>query len=219
MSSYDDNWESEKKYEEGKTLFDNGNYKEAIKVFAEAIILCPSYDKARLGLSKRYIGACYKKLGDDEKANKYLAEGCENLGDYYAHAPAKSNEQRYENDKKAQEFYDKAKKYRGEDCFITSAVCDYCGKPDDCVELTTLRNYRDGWLKNQADGKKLIEEYYKIAPKIVRSIRKLSNCKEIFSSLLSNYIEPCIELINSGKFVECKNLYIKMVNYAKTISK
>ena len=52
-------------------------------------------------------------------------------------------------------------------CFITTAVCEAEGKPDDCAELTAFRRFRDGWLSQQPDGPALIEEYYEIAPAIV----------------------------------------------------
>ena len=103
-------------------------------------------------------------------------------------------------------------------CFITTAVCEYFGKSDDCKELTILRDYRDKWLKNQPDGQKLIDEYYKIAPSIVVDMKNSDNYSEICEELLTKYINPCIELINQKKFNECKNLYIEMVNYAKSIT-
>ena len=213
---------------EADELRSNGHYEKSINRYSDAIILLSANNKrgelsATIGGAYGSLAKCYKKLGNEEKYKEYMAEAHEKMGDamgYMLSIPVRRTEvERYELMQKQEEHYDQAKKFRGEGCFITSAVCDYCGKPDDCVELTTLRNYRDGWLKNQADGKDLIDEYYKIAPQIVRNIKKLSNCKEIFNSLLKNYIEPCIELINSGKFIECKNLYIKMVHYAKTISK
>ena len=47
-------------------------------------------------------------------------------------------------------------KHKG--CFLTTAVCEYLGKADDCEELTTLRDYRDQWLAKQPGGVELIEE-------------------------------------------------------------
>ncbi|MEI3130320.1 MAG: hypothetical protein V8S89_05780 [Oscillospiraceae bacterium] len=35
-------------------------------------------------------------------------------------------------------------------CFITTAVCEAEGKPDDCAELTAFRRFRDGWLSPAA---------------------------------------------------------------------
>ena len=213
---------------EADELRSNGHYEKSINRYSDAIVLLSANNKrgelsATLGGAYAGLAKCYKSLNDEEKYKEHMATAHEKMGDSFGYMLSipvrKTFEEAYDLRQKQEHHYDQAKKYRGEGCFITSAVCYYSGKPDNCIELTTLRNYRDCWLKNQADGKKLIDEYYKIAPKIVRNIKKLSNCKEIFSSLLNNYIEPCIELINSEKFVECKNLYIKMVNYAKTISK
>ena len=37
-------------------------------------------------------------------------------------------------------------------CFITSAVCESFGKPDDCYELTMFRSFRDNYLAKEQDG-------------------------------------------------------------------
>ena len=102
-------------------------------------------------------------------------------------------------------------------CFLTTAVCEYLGKPDDCEELTTLRAYRDNWLAKQPDGKALIEEYYDIAPGIVRAMKESPSYGEICEELLSRYIHPCIDLIAQGKNEECKDLYIRMVHYTQSL--
>lgn len=81
-------------------------------------------------------------------------------------------------------------------CFLTTAVCEYLGKSDDCEELTTLRACRDQWLAKQPGGKELIEEYYEIAPGIVRAMKEAPNYGELCEELLSRYIRPCLALIN-----------------------
>ena len=107
------------------------------------------------------------------------------------------------------------KKKKSSLCFITTAVCKYFNKPDDCYELTTLRKFRDTWLIGQSDGKELIEEYYAIAPDIVNAIDGSSKKDEIYMHIWSNYIEPCIKLIELGANDTCKKLYIEMVNKLK----
>lgn len=107
----------------------------------------------------------------------------------------------------------------GSGCFITTAVCEYYGKDDDCEELTTLRKYRDYWLSNQEDGDDLIREYYNCAPLIVNSLKMSNNYAEYCEELMEKYIKPCLELIKCNKYLECKNLYIDMVTYAKSITK
>lgn len=102
-------------------------------------------------------------------------------------------------------------------CFITTAVCEYYGKDDNCEELIILRNYRDTWLKQQSDGIALITEYYNSAPLIVSILKKSLKYAEYCEILMKDFIRPCIDLIKEGKYLECKKLYISMVNYARGI--
>lgn len=100
-------------------------------------------------------------------------------------------------------------------CFITTAVCMTLGKPDDCEELSTMRMFRDTWLRNQPDGPALVEEYYKIAPKIVAAINHMENRKSIFESIYGDYILPCIESAKAEEFARSKQIYIQMVDTLK----
>ena len=104
-------------------------------------------------------------------------------------------------------------------CFLTTAVCEYLGKADDCEELTTLRAYRDNWLAKQPGGRELIEEYYAIAPGIVRAMKESEDYGAISEELLARYIRPCLALIAEGKNEECKQLYIEMVRYAEGLTR
>ena len=111
-----------------------------------------------------------------------------------------------------QRLYDKVNRNNsGGGCFITTAVCENFGKPDDCYELTTFRNFRDGWLTAQPDGKALIAEYYSVAPKIVDKINRLPNVAQIYQNLWRKYLAPCLALIESGDNSACKRLYVEMV--------
>ena len=103
----------------------------------------------------------------------------------------------------------------GSFCFITTAVCEYYGKPDDCYELTTLRNYRDNWLRNQPDGAELIAEYYKTAPLIVSKMKASSSYSKYCEKLWNEYIIPCLNFIRHKQYNECKQLYSKMFYYMK----
>lgn len=97
-------------------------------------------------------------------------------------------------------------------CYITTAVCKSCGKPDDCYELTQLRKFRDEWLSKQPDGQALINKYYSDAPKIVRAIDSQSNSGNIYNDINNKYIKPCIEYIENNEPEKCKDLYVCMVN-------
>ncbi|HIT88855.1 MAG TPA: hypothetical protein IAC41_00330 [Candidatus Merdenecus merdavium] len=101
--------------------------------------------------------------------------------------------------------------FRKKLCYITTAVCDQTGKPDDCHELNVLRSYRDEYLLKDEMGKQLVEEYYDIAPTIVKRISMRSNAKEIYTKILNKYITPCIFLIEQNELEKSKDLYQEMV--------
>lgn len=105
-------------------------------------------------------------------------------------------------------------------CFITTAACEYFGKPDDCYELTLLRQFRDGWLALQPSGEKLIREYYRVAPLIVDALSVSEERNAIYQDIWNCYIVPCVKLIEQNDYQACCELYQNMVrNLKKTILK
>ena len=102
-------------------------------------------------------------------------------------------------------------------CFITTAVCDFLGKSDDCSELQKFRTFRDSYLLNTEEGARLVEEYYDIAPSIVNTINVLNERDDIYMSLWQKYLEPCLEYINDGQKKECQEVYVDMVESLKRI--
>jgi tetratricopeptide (TPR) repeat protein len=96
-------------------------------------------------------------------------------------------------------------------CFITTATCAALGKPDDCVELNAFRRFRDNWLLRQTDGQTLVDEYYRTAPAIVAAIDRSPEKNAAYSSLWREYLDPCLSLIEAGRFSECKEMYREMV--------
>ena len=74
-----------------------------------------------------------------------------------------------------------------------------------------FRQFRDGWLTREADGKALIDKYYRIAPRIVEAIDRLPEAKAIYHTVWEEYLRPCLMMIESGRMAECKALYMKMV--------
>lgn len=96
-------------------------------------------------------------------------------------------------------------------CYITTAVCESLGKPDECYELTLLRDYRDHYLAGQENGAELIQRYYDIAPTIVKRINRKPEREEIFKDIWTTYLKPCIELIEAGDNEGCMVCYTNMV--------
>lgn len=104
--------------------------------------------------------------------------------------------------------------YKGESssgsCFLTSACVDAKGLADDCRELTVLREFRDGWLRAQPGGEEEVAEYYRIAPSIVEKIKARDDAMDIFEVIYNELVQPCVELIGSGKNEDAYELYKKM---------
>ena len=97
-------------------------------------------------------------------------------------------------------------------CFITTAVCEYLGKPDDCFELMTLRDFRDNWLAMQSGGEDEIRQYYEMAPRIVERLAASDEKDYIYGKIWLEYIEPCLDEILHGRNDACRERYRAMVN-------
>lgn len=96
------------------------------------------------------------------------------------------------------------------DCFLTSACVAYLGNADDCEELTKLRAFRDGYLKNREDGKALVDEYYQIAPVIVKKIDE-SDQRDKHYAYIYQTITNCLACIDGGDNEKALELYKAMV--------
>ena len=95
-------------------------------------------------------------------------------------------------------------------CYITTALCNYLAKKDDCYELTILRGFRDNWLCYQPNGKDLIKEYYRYAPSIVDKLN-LAPDKDIIYGQIKKCIYTCLAYIWSNQFEKAKSTYIFMI--------
>lgn len=96
-------------------------------------------------------------------------------------------------------------------CYITTAVCEYRHKPDDCYELSLLRSFRDDYLLQSEQGEEMVREYYDVAPSIVKHIGQRADADRIYEGIWKQYLSPCIRLIELGQNVECVDLYRHMV--------
>lgn len=96
-------------------------------------------------------------------------------------------------------------------CFITTAICEQEGKPDDCAELTAFRHFRDNWLVKQPDGPALVQEYYDTAPFIVMHINYCDDAPARYKELRENYLQPCYTALQEGRLDDCKQTYVTMV--------
>jgi hypothetical protein len=105
----------------------------------------------------------------------------------------------------------------GGGCFITTAMCDYYNKADNCYELETLRKFRDSYLSTTEELRGLVKEYYEIAPKLVEKINELADKSTIYGNI-KNQIDDAITQIENDQNDKAVHTYMNMVNYVKTVT-
>ena len=96
-------------------------------------------------------------------------------------------------------------------CYVTTAVCRNLNKGEDCEELRLIKDFRDGYLSSTKEGQALIEEYYDIAPTLVKRIDKDVDSQAKYLWLWNTYLAPCIAYIKSGLQEECRETYCSMI--------
>lgn len=102
-------------------------------------------------------------------------------------------------------------------CFITTATCLALGKPDNCEELMAFRKFRDNYLAHTPNGKVTINEYYAIAPDIVRRIDRRKDSDSIYHNIWEDHLKDAYRCIQHGKNEKAKMLYINMVRALQRI--
>ena len=95
-------------------------------------------------------------------------------------------------------------------CFLTSACCDYKGLADNCDELETMRAFRDSHLKSSESGRRLVDLYYKEAPKIVERINGSINKNQTYEWMWSK-IQLILRLIRNGENEDATIEYVMMM--------
>lgn len=96
-------------------------------------------------------------------------------------------------------------------CFITTATCKSRNLPDDCHELTTLRAFRDTFMKKDPEMKAEVDEYYKIAPVICKNIDNLENSNEVYDSIRKLYLNDAVTAVDNQELQKAHDIYKKMV--------
>lgn len=97
--------------------------------------------------------------------------------------------------------------HQSDGCYLTSACVAARDLPDDCEELTVLRGFRDGWLKEQSYGAASVAEYYRLAPGIVEQIDLRPDRIRIYDEIYENVVAPCVRFIRSGAYEQAFSLY------------
>lgn len=95
-------------------------------------------------------------------------------------------------------------------CFLTTACVERIGLKDDCVELSTLRSFRDEHLVKSPLGRAMVAEYYRDAPKIVAALETAHDAEKEYSQIYST-IQKVVAHIQSCAYdqalVDYGNMY------------
>lgn len=115
-------------------------------------------------------------------------------------------------------IYDENRKnISSSNCYITTTMCNVLGFEDNCDYLTTLRNFRENYLKKDINLYPILFEYDIVGPSISKSIYSDSKNKNVCKSLLNNYIAPIVNMIKENKYIDAINKYKEMTNNLKIL--
>ena len=95
-------------------------------------------------------------------------------------------------------------------CFITTACSLARGLPDNCLELRTLRDFRARILLPTSEGRAAINEYGRIAPRIVKAVNSRRDALQIWDENFKD-IEIAVGLVRSGEHSRAFDHYKGMV--------
>lgn len=92
-------------------------------------------------------------------------------------------------------------------CIVSTACVRAKGLPDNCVELETLRRFRDSWVVSHINGIEEIEDYYTFAPVVVDNINRRSDAVHIYELIYTEVIQKCVNYIFVGQNDKAYQLY------------
>jgi len=106
----------------------------------------------------------------------------------------------------------------GGGCYLTTAAVDHMGLPDNGPHLQTLRWYRDKVMRRTPEGRRMIAEYNRVAPKAVKALNGRSDSKELYRAIFSGYIDPAAAAISAGEYDKADKIYGTMVKNVADIT-
>lgn len=103
-------------------------------------------------------------------------------------------------------------------CFLTTACVKHYGLPDDCYQLQILRQFRDDYMSKSSEDRILIQQYYSIAPKIVKHLEADINKDILFEKIFKKINSACLA-IQLGQLLRAKFIYKETVHELLTLFK
>ena len=105
--------------------------------------------------------------------------------------------------------------YKRSGCYITTIICTILNQPDDCDLLTTLRHFRDNYLKEKKEYLNLLLEYDYVGPIISKLLLQEPNMIQMAQDLTNIFLLPCYYLIKTNNFDDAIAVYKNMVTALK----
>mgnify|MGYP006253692807 FL=1 len=125
----------------------------------------------------------------------------------YSRYSSSSHKTRYSSPSRKTRYSSPPKKNK-KGCFISTSTFESIGYNDNCVELETLRWFRDIWMsQNIPFNEYLIQKYYEISPLILEEINKSSDSKDIYFDIYNQYVKSSVEAIQKKKYLEAFKIY------------
>lgn len=151
----------------------------------------------------------------------YMGENADYDGKYYCE---RKGERRYASDAKCYSFceaysrsnysrqnmYENSRQHQSSGCYLTTAMCNILGYPDNNYYLETLRNFRDKVLQQDFKYIPLLLSYDVIGPQITYELEKDENKVEIATNLFNKFITASVTAIENNKINDAVNIYIAM---------
>lgn len=103
----------------------------------------------------------------------------------------------------------------GQGCFLTTAAVDHMNEKDDGEVLSTLREFRDTYMKKNKEKSKDVAWYYDNAPKIVAAIDARQDAKSLYTKMYNRYIKKAYRQIKNGDLEEAYTTYKAGIDFAK----
>jgi len=96
-------------------------------------------------------------------------------------------------------------------CFISTACTQALHLPDNCLELQALRWLRDGYVRRLPTGRRELEEYYDLAPAVVRALSRRPDRDQVYRRVYRRLVVPVVSRVLHGDLADGFRLYKRRV--------
>lgn len=101
---------------------------------------------------------------------------------------------------------------------MTSAAVAHMGQKDNGEVLSTLRTFRDGYMRKNKEKSKDVAWYYGNAPAIVKALDESPDASKLYKKMYREHIYPAYKAIKGGDLDYAYELYKDGIDFAKKAS-